>query len=115
MDTVIWYYSHATGGFYCSDLHVNIPEDAVEISADKRMELYDGLSQNRIVIIDSAGIPQLADRPALAGNALVQSEIASLEASITPRRIRESVLGLDNGWLKNINDQITSLRAQLKQ
>ena len=40
-------------------------------------------------------------------------KIASLEATITDRRIREAVLGIDNGWLKSVNDEITTLRAQL--
>jgi hypothetical protein len=40
-------------------------------------------------------------------------QIISLESQITNRRIREAVLGMDNGWLEDINDQIEALRAQL--
>jgi hypothetical protein len=36
--------------------------------------------------------------------------IGNLEASITPRRIREAVLGIDNGWLAGVDAQITKLR-----
>ena len=46
-------------------------------------------------------------------NAPVLLQIDTLEKSITTRRIRESILGTDNGWLKNIEAEIETLRAQL--
>lgn len=42
-----------------------------------------------------------------------KQQIAALETTVTARRLREAVLGIDNGWLKNMNDQIAALRAQL--
>ena len=39
-------------------------------------------------------------------------QITALEATITPRRIREATLGIDNGWLSNINAQIETIRNQ---
>lgn len=56
-------------------------------------------------------VPDPADEP--TPNQIILSSIAALEATVTPRRSREAVLGLDNGWLKNLNDQIAALRAQL--
>ena len=44
----------------------------------------------------------------------VLSQIAKLEATITPRRQREAILGTDNGWLADVNAQIVALRAKLK-
>ena len=44
----------------------------------------------------------------------VLSQIAKLEATITPRRQREAILGIDNGWLADVNAQIATLRAKLK-
>ena len=44
---------------------------------------------------------------------LIKSEIATLEATITSRRIREAILGTDNGWLANQEAAIAALRAQL--
>lgn len=44
---------------------------------------------------------------------LLVKEILTLEAQQTPRRIREAVLGVDAGWLANLNTQIAALRAQL--
>lgn len=44
----------------------------------------------------------------------VLSQIAKLEATITQRRQREAILGIDNGWLADVNAQIVALRAKLK-
>lgn len=46
-------------------------------------------------------------------NEVLLSQIQTLEATVTDRRIREAVLGVDNNWLRNLNDQIATLRAQL--
>lgn len=43
----------------------------------------------------------------------VLSQILALEAQVTQRRIREAVLGTDNGWLAELDAQIAALRAQL--
>lgn len=42
------------------------------------------------------------------------NQIIALEATITPRRIREAVLGTDTGWLAEIEAHIAALRQQLK-
>lgn len=42
-----------------------------------------------------------------------KQQIALLESRMTFRRLREAVLGTDNGWLKNLDSQIASLRDQL--
>ena len=44
----------------------------------------------------------------------LSKQIKNLEAQQTPRRVREAALGLDDGWLKNLDDQIKTLRTQLK-
>ena len=41
------------------------------------------------------------------------AEIAALEALQTPRRVREAMLGVDGGWLDNLNGQIAELRSSL--
>lgn len=48
-------------------------------------------------------------------NYYIKQQIAELEATATERRYREAVLGIDNGWLKNLNDQISSLREKLNK
>lgn len=47
-------------------------------------------------------------------NALIVQQIADLETTVTDRRIREAVLGIDGGWLKGLDDQISALRSRLK-
>ena len=41
------------------------------------------------------------------------SSITALELQITPRRLRDAILGMDNGWLANIESQIEAIRRQL--
>jgi hypothetical protein len=45
---------------------------------------------------------------------VILKQIATLEASVTQRRIREATLGTDNGWLKNVDAEIATLRVSLK-
>ncbi len=39
--------------------------------------------------------------------------IKALEATITPRRQREAILGIDGGWLATIDQEIADLRSQI--
>jgi hypothetical protein len=43
----------------------------------------------------------------------VINQIKALEAQITPRRLREAILGTDKGWLQNVDSQLAALRHQL--
>ena len=45
--------------------------------------------------------------------AKIKSDIAALEATITPRRTREAILAIDTVWLADIELQIQELRGQL--
>lgn len=48
-------------------------------------------------------------------NETILEQIDVLEAQQSDRRIREAVLGLDGGFLANLNSQIVALRAQIKK
>lgn len=52
--------------------------------------------------------------PALSASDAIKEKIAELEAQVTDRRIREAVLGVDGGWLKEQDAKISALRSQLK-
>lgn len=108
------FYSKSTGGFYDPAIHARIPEDAVEITPEAHAALMADQAAGKVIKAGDDGKPVAADPAPLAGPALILSKIAALEASITPRRVREAVLDLDNGWLKDVNDQIATLRATLK-
>jgi hypothetical protein len=45
--------------------------------------------------------------------AKIKADIATLEATITPRRTREAILAIDTVWLADIELQIQELRGQL--
>jgi hypothetical protein len=47
--------------------------------------------------------------------AKIKSDIAALEASVTPRRQREAILAIDTTWLADIEIQIGQLRQQLSE
>jgi hypothetical protein len=44
---------------------------------------------------------------------LILQQINTIEQQITIRRNREAILGIDNGWLADINTQIAILRGEL--
>ena len=49
----------------------------------------------------------------VSSNESVLKSIFDLEATITPRRLRDSILGTDSGWLESIEAQISALRTKL--
>lgn len=108
------YYSATTRGFYCDEINGdNIPDDAVEISEDNYQDLMDGQSRLMTITPGSDGHPVLAlpDPPDPAD--IIKAKIVALEMMQTPRRMREAALGIDNGWLADIDAQIAMLRAQV--
>jgi len=44
---------------------------------------------------------------------LTLKEIHSLESQVTPRRVREAILGTDDGWLEQQESLITAKRNEL--
>lgn len=67
------------------------------------------------VVIDDIEAQTMLDAltPALTANEVILKQIADLEATITSRRLRELMLGTDNGWLKDVDAQIAALRKKL--
>lgn len=60
------YYSNETNGFYDSEINGDdIPQDAVEITDEKWMELLNGQSGGKIISADDNGYPVLMDPPPL--------------------------------------------------
>ena len=109
------FYVKSTNGFYDEAIHGdNIPADAVEITIEEHAALLDGQRQGKLITADGDGRPVMQDQLPITGNALILSQIATLEATISERRKREAILGTDNGWLAGIEAQIAALRAQLE-
>lgn len=53
------YFSASTSGFYDSDIHSVLPEDAVEITKEEHMLLLDGQSVGKRIVSDGTGKPTL--------------------------------------------------------
>jgi hypothetical protein len=68
------YYSATSSGFFDSDIHAEIPEDAVEITAEEWQALLDGQSSGQIISTGAGGIPVLADPPPLSTEQLAAIE-----------------------------------------
>lgn len=103
------FYSKSTNGFYLEEFNgTNIPEDAIEITQEE----YDVLIAGPITVDDNGRpIPKVPPPPTT--EQLVVSEIIALESEITPRRQREAILGIDNGWLANQDAAIANLRKNI--
>jgi len=54
-------YSSRENAFYNSEVNTNIPDDAVEISREKLLELLNGQSAGKSIASDSSGYPVLTD------------------------------------------------------
>ena len=54
-----------------------------------------------------------ADELAVEASSAIKQQIAMLESQQTQRRVREATLGIDGGWLANLNNQIKALRSSL--
>lgn len=109
------FYAKSTGGFYSTEIHSDkIPEDAVEITEEEYAELLDGQSSGKIISAGNSGKPFLSDPPGPTQSDLALTQIRDLESKITNRRLREAVLGIDEGWLAETNERILKLRLELK-
>lgn len=69
--------------------------------------------QKYLVWLDESNTPDPAQQPST--NETLITKIQLIETKVTERRIREAILGIDDGWLEAINEQITALRAQLEE
>lgn len=109
------FYSPSTGGFYADDIHDidSMPADRVQITVERWQELLTAQAGGKKITTDNVGNVVAVERPALSGNDLYKAQIMQLEMSITPRRLREAMLGTDSGWLANVNSQIEGLRIKL--
>lgn len=63
--SIIHYYAPSTRGFYRSDIHTTLPEDALEITADLHQLLLDGEAAGLVITPPDAehALPYLAERP----------------------------------------------------
>lgn len=66
------YFSKSTNGFYSDEINGDqIPDDAVEITDEKWMELLNGQGEGKVIAADETGYPVLTDPPPLSHEELV--------------------------------------------
>lgn len=99
-------FSPKTGGIYPIDVYKNFPADAMDIP----QYLYDKYLKGEIIGF-TANTGELEGSEPLPPT--YNENILELEASITSRRVREAILGIDNGWLRDTDIKIQKLRGQL--
>ena len=76
------HYSKSTGGFYTAEIHgASIPLDAVEITPDAYLALFDGQASGMLIAADAGGNPVLTVPPS----------VPSPIPSISPRQIRQAL------------------------
>lgn len=59
-----YFYSPSNGGFYQSQIHIAIPDDALEITKKDYESLLDGNSKGKLITAGENGFPVLSE-PAL--------------------------------------------------
>jgi hypothetical protein len=109
------YFAKSTLGFYDNTKYTpnQIPADAVEITDATYTSMVEAIGSGKLVVPDAAGAPSIIDKPVIPLTPTQQ--IQALEASVTPRRLREAVLTGDSTFIKSIDAQISALRATLSK
>lgn len=107
-------YSKTQAGFYQTDIHAEIPDDCVQVTDLEHKALVNAQSEGKVISFDeTTQMPIAVEYKQISVNDALKISIARLEQTITPRRMREALLGVDDGWLSDIDQQISDLRAQL--
>lgn len=83
-----------------------------EVHADlKWVDVADGTTQQDTYV--DGKVVKKPDPPTPTAAELALAKIHLLETEVTPRRIREAILGTDSDWLKNKEAEIATERSKL--
>ena len=105
------FYSKTTGGFYIRGIHETMPDDAVEISEARRVELMDGQAKGKRIEPNSDGLPVLVER------------VVTDEQRMTARKRKARAYLADTDWYiarraetgKEIPPDVLALRAAARE
>ena len=89
-----------------------MPIDVVKISQEEHEFLMSCQSKGKTIGADKRGFPIAVEPASVTKEVETTYKIFKLEKSITPRRIRESILKIDGGWLADVDLKITALRQK---
>ena len=106
-----FFFSPSTCGFYPDGDPA--PADSISVTHEQRINMLAAQSMGKVLGVEGGEVVA-HDAPNPPADELIKRQIVALESQQTPRRIREALLGTDNGWLAGIEAQIEALRAQLE-
>jgi hypothetical protein len=89
-----------------------INKNGAYYEGDKASQVDTEVTQRPSPLHNWTGIDWVIDAVA-EKTKMFQEKVRALEATITNRRLRESLLGTDGGWLARVDKEITELRNQL--
>lgn len=111
--------SKSTKGFYDSNIHKNLPLDAVEITADEYQSLLDGQAQGLQISFPSTGKPLLVDPSSLLSLLETKEQRKAFINSERNRVINEgmefegNVFDIDDISLSRISSLVTAVTANI--
>lgn len=112
-------YAKSTNGFYDTDIHAVVPDDAVEITPSEHAALLAAQSSGKIIQSDATGYPVAVDLPPPSAAEVAAKTRADriaqtkLELAILDgKKIRPLAEG-DAAYLATLNAQTATLRAEL--
>ena len=106
------FFCNETQGFYLGDIGPVPPDGSIEISEEVYEQVLGFRSSGFLVSVSTDGTIT-TKKPQISEADIVKLQIIELEKTQTARRMREAVLGVDGGWMENLDAQISALRAQL--
>lgn len=96
----LFYAAKSTRGFYSAEMSSHVPDDAVEITAELKIELLEGERAGRVIAWGDDGIPFLVDpQPP------TKDELAAIE-----RRWRDKEILISDGIVTRHRDECDMAR-----
>lgn len=101
-----YFYDKTSNGFYLDEIHLKIPESAVEISENLYLSLLEGQSQGKQIISGKNSVPTL--RPAQPSAAHVLN-LDTLKWEISPEKLTALLAETQNQLIANIDSHAATI------
>ncbi len=108
-------YSTTTKTFYPYDIdYPVVPADVIDVEFEDHLRAL-AREVGETFSFDADGVLTIHAAPPPNPNDEILAQIAQIEATVTPRRMREATLNIAGAaaWLATVNTQIATLRARL--
>lgn len=104
------FYSAATGGFYESELHASMPDDAKPISEELYTQLFRDRPDGKIIVTGEDGMPTLSDPPAPSDEQLAVVVRAQRDALL--RNVYDPAVAMLQRAIRMGDDSVTGKLAE---